>query len=82
MQEILNKLGLQAVNAGTWYGGESSEDTTADIDRVRESGDGGFDRVGALDDPRRVRIAHREGAGVFSQVAHDTGARCAAMPCA
>jgi len=31
MQEILNKLGLQAVNAGTWYGGESSEDAAAGL---------------------------------------------------
>jgi aldehyde dehydrogenase (NAD+) len=31
MQEILNKLGLQAVNAGTWYGGDSSEDAAAEL---------------------------------------------------
>jgi aldehyde dehydrogenase (NAD+) len=31
MQDILNKLGLQAVNAGTWYGSESSEDAAGEI---------------------------------------------------
>jgi len=31
MKKILDSLGLEAVNAGTWYGSESSEDTAADL---------------------------------------------------
>jgi len=31
MKEILSKLGLEAVNPGTWYGSESSEDTSAPL---------------------------------------------------
>ena len=31
MKEILNSLGLDAVNPGTWYGEESSEDTSAPL---------------------------------------------------
>jgi len=31
MKRILDSLGLEAVNAGTWYGSESSEDTSADL---------------------------------------------------
>lgn len=31
MQDILNSLGLQAINPGTWYGSESSEDTSAGL---------------------------------------------------
>lgn len=29
MKKILDRLGLEAINAGTWYGGESSEDDSA-----------------------------------------------------
>lgn len=31
MNSILTSLGLEAVNAGTWYGDESSEDTSAEL---------------------------------------------------
>ena len=31
MQEILNSLGLEAVNPGTWFGSESSEDSSAPL---------------------------------------------------
>ena len=31
MKDILNSLGLEAVNAGTWFGAEASGDTTADL---------------------------------------------------
>ena len=31
MNDILGKLGLEAVNAGTWYGSESSEETSAGL---------------------------------------------------
>ena len=29
MQDILDQLGLEATNPGTWFGSESSEDTNA-----------------------------------------------------
>ena len=31
MKTILDSLGVEAVNAGTWYGSESSEDTSAEL---------------------------------------------------
>ena len=31
MQDILKRLGLDAVNPGTWYGNESSEDSSAEL---------------------------------------------------
>ena len=31
MNKILDNLGLEAINPGTWYGAESSEDTTANL---------------------------------------------------
>ncbi len=31
MNKILDSLGLEAINAGTWYGDESSEDESADL---------------------------------------------------
>ena len=31
MNKILDSLGLEAINAGTWYGDESSEDTSAEL---------------------------------------------------
>ena len=31
MNKILNSLGLEAINAGTWYGDESSEDKSAEL---------------------------------------------------
>jgi len=31
MKKILDSLGLEAINAGTWYGSESSEDSSAEL---------------------------------------------------
>ncbi len=31
MKDILDRLGLEAVNAGTWFGNESSEDSSAEL---------------------------------------------------
>ena len=31
MNKILDSLGLETINPGTWYGDESSEDTTAEL---------------------------------------------------
>ena len=35
MKDILNSLGLEAVNAGTWFGAEASDDLLRGLDPHR-----------------------------------------------